>query len=86
MYCGNNRLDPAVVRDGQRLGTRYECFRKGVGVGSRMPEPEERDYEPIDARRVYCGKSRRLPPGYAYMGNLAQCLQKGVGVGLYRRR
>lgn len=73
------------MRDGQRIGTRYACFKKGVGVGSRMPRPEERDYEPIDERRVYCGKKNRLPNGYDYMGNLVQCLQKGVGVGLYRR-
>jgi len=50
-----------------------------------MPRPQARDYEPIDDRRMYCGKQHRLPRGYDYMGNLAQCLQKGVGVGLYRR-
>lgn len=85
MYCGNNRLDPKVVEDGHRIGTRYDCFKKGVAVGASMPAPRYREYDPIDDRKMYCGKRNRLPRGYDYIGNLAQCLQKGVGVGLYRR-
>jgi hypothetical protein len=75
-YCGNN----AYELENKRLGSRYDCFRKGVGVGLNLPIVPER-YEPIDRYRVYCGNARRLPPGYNIMGTRADCLRKGVGVG-----
>jgi hypothetical protein len=75
-YCGNN----AYELENKRLGSRYECFRKGVGVGLNLPIVPER-YEPIDRYRVYCGNARRLPQGYNVMGTRADCLRKGVGVG-----
>jgi len=75
-YCGNN----AYELENKRLGSRYDCFRKGVGVGLNLPIVPER-YEPIDRYRVYCGNARRLPEGYNVMGTRADCLRKGVGVG-----
>lgn len=75
-YCGNN----AYELENKRLGSRYDCFRKGVGVGLNLPIVPER-YEPIDRYRVYCGNARRLPEGYNIMGTRADCLRKGVGVG-----
>ncbi len=75
--CSNNRLSLS------KKGTRHACFRKGIGVGINQPiESSYRDkYEPLDKRKIYCGKSAKLPSGYSIMGNLPMCLQKGVGVG-----
>ena len=79
MYCGNNR---EKLR-GKRMGTRYECFKKGIGVGLNLPYDPDYDmkYEPIDNIRIYCGKENILPIDYNVMGNPRTCLQKGVGVG-----
>lgn len=76
-YCGNNRYK---LRRGVTLGTRYQCFQKGIGVGLRMEHIPER-YSPIDRERIYCGKQNRLPQGYDYIGSRTECLRKGVGVG-----
>ena len=64
-------------------GTRYDCFRKGVGIGLNQPldKSYRNRYSPRDKRKLYCGKARRLPQKYDIMGNLPMCLQKGVGVG-----
>ena len=81
MYCGNNRRSPELRT--KRRGTRYECFRKGVGVGLSLPyDPDYGNgYAPIDNLSLYCGKSRRLPAGYDAMGTNPICLQKGVAIG-----
>lgn len=83
MYCGNNRNSRELTSRRKRLGNRYDCFRKGVGVGMNLPLDREyaRRYVPIVRNRVYCGKDDILPQGYHHIGNLFQCLQKGVGVG-----
>lgn len=83
LYCGNNRLAPGV-RDGtKRLGDRYSCLRKGVGVGLNLPlDPEfAGPYEPIDNTKYYCGKATQLPDGYDRFGSLPKCFQTGVGTG-----
>ena len=74
--CSNNKYRGAK-------GTRYDCFRKGVGIGLSQPVDKSyrNRYSPRDKRKVYCGKARRLPQKYDIMGNLPMCLQKGVGVG-----
>ena len=74
--CSNNKYRGVK-------GTRYDCFRKGVGIGLNQPVDKSyrNKYSPIDKRKVYCGKARRLPQKYDIMGNLPMCLQKGVGVG-----
>lgn len=80
VYCGNNRYD---VRN-QALGTRYQCFRKGVGVGLGLGYQR---YDPIDeVDNLYCGNRNRLPQNYDNFGTRTQCLQKGVGVGRSRRQ
>ena len=83
LYCGNNRLNPDVVSGRKRIGTRYQCFKKGIGVGMNLPfDPlYAMPYAPIDRSRIYCGKERRIPRGYTRMGSPATCLRKGVGVG-----
>jgi hypothetical protein len=76
MYCGNN----AYELENRRLGSRYECFRRGVGVGLNLPV-DNAPYESIDRYRVYCGNGRELPQGYNAIGRRSECLRKGVGVG-----
>jgi len=76
MYCGNN----AYELENKRLGSRYECFRRGVGVGLNLPI-DDTPYESIDRYRVYCGNDRQLPEGYNVMGRRSECLRKGVGIG-----
>jgi len=81
VYCGSNRLYPQ--RTGHRLGSRYECFRKGIGVGLHLPDDPEYKYpyQPVDERKLYCGNAGILPFGYDLMGSPAMCLRRGVGVG-----
>jgi len=83
MYCGNNRNDPRLVIDGERIGTRYECLRKGIGVGKNLPfDPSYAvDYDPIDRTRTYCGLQNRKPMGYNRMGSPSSCLRTGIGIG-----
>lgn len=72
IYCGNNKLIS------NRRGNRYECFRKGVGVGLNKKELEI--YLPITKSKIYCG-NKDLPTNYSKFGTPSECLQKGVGVG-----
>ena len=60
-YCGNNSRD-AGLRDGTKtLGTRYSCLQKGIGLGKNQPyDPSYMDYEPIDTRKIYCGKQKHF--------------------------
>lgn len=83
IYCGNNRNAPDVVVGEKKIGTRYACFRRGVGIGKNLPfDPAFAvPYDPIDRFKVYCGKKNRLPPGYDKLGSLPECMRKGVGVG-----
>lgn len=83
MYCGNNQRHPDLISGEKRLGTRYECFKKGVGVGLNLPVDTSyiARYVPIDRTKIYCGNRRRRPDGYDKLGNLGECLRKGVGVG-----
>lgn len=76
IYCGNNYYK----LEGKRLGSRYDCFRKGIGVGLNLRNIEYEPYEPIDRWAVWCGKGR-MPRGYNHVGTRSECLRKGVGVG-----
>ncbi|MCK4821505.1 hypothetical protein KA005_37410 [bacterium] len=89
-YCGNNQL----AEPGKPRGSRYQCFRTGIGRGRNLPYDRQytEGYNPIDNRKIYCGDKHRtlgeanaaLRPGdapYDYMGNAPMCLQKGVGIG-----
>ena len=83
IYCGNNALDPELLAGDIILGTRYTCLKRGIGQGLHLPLDQKytRGYEPIDKRRIYCGNKAKLPKSYYSMGNLPQCLQKGIGIG-----
>lgn len=86
MYCGNNRLDERVTSGRAVIGTRYDCFRRGVGTGLHQPPYDDGPYDPIYQEKIYCGKSDQLPQGYDRFGSLSQCFQKGVGVGKSRQQ
>lgn len=83
IYCGNNLADLRLRNGEYTLGTRYNCLKKGIGRGLRLPiDPSySGEYEKIDTRKIYCGNNENLPADYDYMGNLPQCLQIGVGIG-----
>ena len=85
IYCGNNLNDPKLTYGTHNIGTRYQCLRKGIGVGINLPyDPSySLPYRPIDGRKFYCGKSRHPPAGGGYfaIGSPSKCLQKGVGIG-----
>lgn len=83
MYCGSNRRHPDVMSGRRTIGSRYDCFRRGFGVGINQPaDPNYRlAYVPVDPRKVYCGKQNRLPANYDLMGSPNLCFRKGVGVG-----
>ena len=68
-YCGNNALCPDLLNGNKQLGTRYQCFRKGLGKGLNLPiDPNYNGaYNPIDPSRVYCGNQNVLPAGYNRM-------------------
>lgn len=74
-YCGNNYYK----LQGKTLGSRYQCFKRGIGVGLRSTEPVE-DYEPIDRYKIWCGNGK-MPRGYNRTGTRSECLRKGFGVG-----
>lgn len=82
-YCGNNMLNRNLVDNTKILGTRYKCLRIGIQKGKNLPLDEDYldPYEPIDKSKIYCGNSEFLPENYDRLGNLGDCLRKGIGVG-----
>jgi hypothetical protein len=87
IYCGNNSKSKDIIIGISVIGTRYQCLKKGIGKGLNLPMDKNYlgDYEAIDNRKIYCGNKNKLPKNYDYMGNLPQCLQKGIGVGKIKK-
>ena len=87
IYCGNNRENTKLKNGNLQLGTRYSCLRKGIGRGLNEPKDPAYagKYDPIDKRKIYCGNQSTLPDKYDSMGNLPQCLQKGIGIGKHKK-
>lgn len=83
IYCGNNASNPQLLNNTLQLGTRYSCMKKGIGKALNSPIDYNytTEYTPIDNRKIYCGNKTHTPNGYHYVGNLPQCLQKGIGIG-----
>ena len=76
IYCGNNRFE---IGD-RRLGTRYQCLRKGVGYGLHADLNDfQPEYEPIVPNNKYCGNG--APPPGKILGTPGDCLRKGIGIG-----
>ncbi|AHL67589.1 hypothetical protein DH26_gp096 [Chloriridovirus anopheles1] len=82
VYCGNNALNYDIINGTKLIGTRYQCFKKGVGAGLKEPilQPLD-DYAPIDQTKIYCGKRDTLPADKDRFGTASECLRKGFGVG-----
>lgn len=82
-YCGNNNNYNGLLRATHRLGSNYECLRKGIGAGSRLPYDQEysENYDPVDTRKFYCGNSPEVPPEYFAVGSPSKCLAVGIGIG-----
>lgn len=83
IYCGDQRPIPI---DYEREGTRYQCLRKGIGVGLHL-DLNGRTLPQSDPNRprLYCGDKEQLPDGYVDFATSYQCLRKGVGVGMYKQ-
>lgn len=81
IYCGNNAMNDGLQKGKVKIGTRYECFKNGIGIGLNLPKMKEKKYIAIDKRKIYCGKEIRLPKGYDIMGSNYMCHTKGIGVG-----
>lgn len=83
IYCGNNKNNPKLLNGEQIPGTRYQCFKKGVGIGKNMPPSiDDTDYSPLYVKeKIFCGNGNTVPQGYDKLGIPSECLQKGVGVG-----
>lgn len=83
IYCGNNSLHPDLEDGSRRLGSRAECFRKGLKNGLALPVDElfTKPYEPINKEKKYCGDDEKMPYGFDRMGGLHECYLKGVGTG-----
>jgi hypothetical protein len=76
IYCGNNLYDVA----NKRIGTPYECLKKGVGQGYRSDLSNFNPrYQAIITDNMYCGTGP--PPVGKVMGTPTACLRKGVGIG-----
>lgn len=82
IYCGNNALENDLVNGNKIIGTRFQCFKKGVGTGLKEPilKPLP-NYSPIDQTKIYCGSKNVLPAGKDRFGTTSECLRKGFGVG-----
>jgi hypothetical protein len=81
VYCGNNRV--YADNKGLVIGTKYDCLRKGIGVGKATGDFKDYDekYEPIDDINFFCGRGEMLPAGYDRPGTRSECFSKGYGRG-----
>ncbi len=91
IYCGPNNNIPENY---DTKGTRYQCLRKGIGVGLHLPANRrppgvlpDGTIIPLDPNRErwYCGNQVPHPAGYVGYATPYECLRKGVGVGLWKR-
>ena len=75
IYCGNSANYPGLKNGSYRIGSNYECLRKGIGIGKNLPYDKNFSlpYKPIDNRKFYCGKSKILPAGYFAIGSPSKC-------------
>jgi hypothetical protein len=78
IYCGNNLFE--LQTSGRRVGTSYECLKKGIGYGLHMDLSDfNPNYRAIIADNTYCGNG--TPPPGKITGTPTSCLRKGIGIG-----
>lgn len=76
IYCGNNLYEVG----NRRIGTPYECLKKGVGQGRHSDLAGfNPNYQAIIADNTYCGTG--APPAGKQLGTPMSCLRKGFGIG-----
>lgn len=87
IYCGNNSIATPLLNGTARIGTNYECLRKGIGKGRSLPYDVSFNVPriPIDSRRFYCGEKRDMPTRYFARGSPSKCLAVGIGIGKSQR-
>lgn len=84
IYCGNNKLSPKLTEENHRIGTPYQCMRKGIGVGLNLPVDKDAaaPYKPIVEKTFYCGKKESdMPVKLERMGSPTECLRAGIAIG-----
>ena len=81
IYCGNNLYE--LNKNNIKLGTRYECLKKGIGKGLSLPvDPKYKGkYKSIIENKIYCGDKLRSPDKSKKLGTPSSCLQHGIGIG-----
>ena len=87
--CSNNKLAKDVLSGLKRIGTRYECLRKGFGQGyynGKSDTDYTEVYEPITIDKFYCGTKLKLPKKYNRFGTLPDCLRKGWTIGIQKKQ
>ena len=87
--CSNNKLAKDVLSGLKRIGTRYECLRKGFGEGyynGKSDVDYTQVYEPITIDKFYCGTKLKLPKTYNRFGTLPDCLRKGWTIGIQQKQ
>ena len=87
--CSNNKLAKDVLSGLKRIGTRYECLRKGFGEGyynGKSDTDYTEVYEPITIDKFYCGTKLKLPKKYNRFGTLPDCLRKGWTIGMQKKQ
>lgn len=91
IYCGPKQNIPDEY---DSRGTRYQCLRKGIGVGLHLPKDRRppglapdgtRTPQDPDREKKYCGNKNPHPSEYDDFATPYECLRKGVGVGLWQR-
>ena len=76
IYCGNNMYNVGT----RRIGTPYECLRKGIGQGLNSDLTNFNPYyRAIIIDNSYCGTG--IPHANKQMGTPTSCLRKGIGIG-----
>jgi hypothetical protein len=85
IYCGNNKLFRGLINGTHIQGNKYDCMRKGFGVGYNMDiDDSYRElWKPIKTdKQFFCGRNRHPTKR---SGTNLECFRKGMKVGKNKR-